>query len=517
MSVFLFISLVISALLFLTCTLRLFCRFWWKPKKLERYLRQQGIKGPTYRFLIGNVREEFSLIKQERSKPMNLSHAIVPRVVPFLHRLVKEYGKMSVTWFGNTPRVIIMDPELIREVLTNKLGHFKKSKFSRVARALISGLVIHEGEKWAKHRRIINPAFHQEKLKRMLPAFHTSCYELITRWEESVGSDGSCELDVWPEFQNLTGDVISRTAFGSSYKQGMQIFQYQTEQARLLFRAAKSTVIPGYRFLPTEVNIRRNKIEKEVHALLRRMIEQREKEMKMGNVSNDDLLGLLMESNFKDSQEQGNPDSVAMTIEDVIDECKLFYFAGQETTAILLTWTMVALSIDHTWQMQAREEVLQVFGKNKPDFDGTNRLKIVTMILYEVLRLYPPAAAIVRSTYKNVKLGDIALPPGVEVSIPVVLLHHDPEIWGEDADEFKPERFSEGVSKASKNQVVFIPFGWGPRICVGQNFAMIEAKLALAMILQRFSFELSPSYAHAPCTVVTLQPQHGAQIILRRL
>ena len=78
---------------------------------------------------------------------------------------LKNAGKMSVTWFGNTPRVIIMDPELIREVLTNKLGHFKKSKFSRVARALISGLVIHEGEKWAKHRRIINPAFHQEKLK----------------------------------------------------------------------------------------------------------------------------------------------------------------------------------------------------------------------------------------------------------------------------------------------------------------------------------------------------------------
>ncbi|XXG90476.1 hypothetical protein AAC387_Pa12g2234 [Persea americana] len=510
----LIISLVTSALLIFSWIWRL---FWWKPKKLERYLRQQGLKGPTYRFLVGTLREEFSLSNDQQSKPMDLSHAIVPHVVPFIHRTVKEYGKMPLTWFGSTPTVNIMDPELIREVLTNKFGHFEKLTFSRVVKVLVTGLVSHQGEKWAKHRRIINPAFHQEKLKRMLPAVHTSCYELITRWEESIGSDGTCELDVWPEFQNLTGDVISRTAFGSSYKEGMKIFQHQTEQARLLIQSPMSTIIPGYRFFPTKVNVRRNKIEKEVRSLLRHMIEQREKEMKMGNVSNDDLLGLLMESNFKDSQEQENSDSIAMTIEDVIDECKLFYFAGQETTAILLTWTMVALCIDKTWQMQAREEVLQVFGKNKPDFDGINRLKIVTMILYEVLRLYPPAVVIARSTYKNVKLGDISLPPGVQVHMPVLLLHHDPEIWGEDADEFKPERFSEGVSKASKNQVVFFPFGWGPRICVGQNFAMIEAKIALAMILQRFAFELSPSYAHTPYNFLTLQPRQGAQIILRRL
>lgn len=141
----------------------------------------------------------------------------------------------------------------------------------------------------------------------------------------------------------------------------------------------------------------------------------------------------------------------------------------------------------------------------------------VTMILYEVQRLYSPVIAQYQHTCKDAKIGDISLPAGVDLVLPTLLIHHDPELWGDDAEEFKPERFSEGVSKASKDQLAFFPFGWGPRTCIGQNFAIMEAKIALVMILQNFSFELSPSYTHAPKTVLTLQPQHGAQIILHRL
>ncbi|XP_077228239.1 cytochrome P450 CYP72A616-like [Tasmannia lanceolata] len=514
---FLSISLLITSVLLVSWISRLVYSIWWRPMKLERYLKEQGIKGPPYKLLYGNLKENISLVKKESSKPMNLSHHIVPRVVPFPYETMKRYGKMTVIWIGTTPCVNIMDPELVREVLSDKFGHFAKLKLNPLERLLAAGLGNYNGEKWAKHRRIINPAFKLEKLKRMLPAFSTSCSELISRWECLVGSQGSCELDVWPELKSLTGDVISRTAFGSNYKEARRIFQLQTEQAKLFIQASQSIYIPGFRFLPTKKNIRRKEIDREVRALLTIIIKKREEAIKIGDANNDDLLGILMESNCNESQENGNSKSSGMTTEEVIKECKLFYFAGQETTSVLLVWTMVVLSMHPTWQQKAREEVLQVFGNNKPDFDGLSHLKIVTMILYEVLRLYPPLASLVRRTYKRMKLGGIDLPLGVQLSLPMLLIHHDPELWGDDVDEFKPERFSGGISNATKNQGAFFPFGWGPRICIGQTFAMIEAKLALAMILQHLSFELSPTYAHAPFSAITIQPQHGVQIILQKL
>ncbi|KAH7651915.1 11-oxo-beta-amyrin 30-oxidase protein [Dioscorea alata] len=459
-------------------------------------------------------------MEDARSRPLPLHcHDIAPRVFPFFHNIIKDYGKISFTWLGPIPRVSLMEPKLMREILSKKFDQFTKPKsLTPLGKFIFQGLVGHEGEKWAKHRKIINPAFALENLKIMLPAFCISCAELIRKWDMMIPDEGYLELDVLPDIQNLTQDVISRTAFGSSYEEGRRIFQLLIEKLQLILPTSQSAYIPGFRFLPTPFNKKISQVEKEMDRILKGIIEKRQKAMRMGESSKNDLLGVLLESNMKDGEEsQGKSKNSGMTTEDVVEECKLFYLAGQETTSVLLTWTMILLGMYPNWQAKAREEILQVFGKNKPDMDGLSRLKIVTMILYEVLRLYPPASSLVREVRKTTEVGGIAYPAGVTFLLPILFIHHDTEFWGEDAKEFKPERFAEGISKASKVAGAFFPFGGGPRICIGQNFTLIEAKIGLSMILQHFSFELSASYIHAPCFDFTIQPQHGAQLRLGKL
>lgn len=142
----------------------------------------------------------------------------------------------------------------------------------------------------------------------------------------------------------------------------------------------------------------------------------------------------------------------------------------------------------------------------------------MNMIIEESLRLYPPVPAIKRKVGKNVKLGKATLPRGMELYICPLALHHDPDIWGDDVDVFRPERFGEGIVKASNNNpAAFLPFGFGPRTCVGLSFAVSEAKIALTMILQRYRLILSPAYVHSPVQLFMIRPQHGVQVILHKI
>ncbi|CAI9108315.1 OLC1v1007885C1 [Oldenlandia corymbosa var. corymbosa] len=372
------ISFVLVA--FLVCVWRALDFLLLKPRKIEKQLRAQGLVGNPYRPVFGDLKQYIKMKNEANSRPMiNLSDDILPRVSPFFLKTVKKYGTSSFVWFGPLPLVIIKDPKLMKEILQNHNLFHKALSPDSLDLMLAQGLFTAEGDRWAKHRKLINPAFHLEKIKLMLPAFRLCTMQMLAQWERSHSIGESCNIDVWPFLETLTSDAISRTAFGSNYEEGKQIFELQREQANHIMAVFQSLNFPGMRFLPTRRNRRMKEIEQLVDLKVRNIIEKRIKGRKLGEGNKDDLLSILVESNAREiAQHEGNQD-FGLSIEDVIQECKLFYFAGQETLTTLLTWTLILLSKHQDWQTRARDEVLQVFGKEEIDFHGLSQLKVVCL------------------------------------------------------------------------------------------------------------------------------------------
>ncbi|KAL2519233.1 Cytochrome [Abeliophyllum distichum] len=346
-----------------------------------------------------------------------------------------------------------------------------------VKKLLGDGLVVAEGEKWSKVRKLANHAFYAENLKDMVPAMIASVEAMLEKWRLYEGK----EIDVFQEFRFLTSEVISRTAFGSSYLEGKDIFEMLTKLGFIVGRNAEKIRLPGIeKIFRSKDDIESDKIEQSLRNSILAIIKKREDKVMTGETNNfgSDFLGSLLKVRH-DSVKKNR-----ISVDDVIDECKVFYIAGHETTSSLLSWTSLLLAINTDWQEKARKEVLELFGKENPTSEGLARLKTVTMVINEALRLYSPVPSLVRRAKGKVNLGE-------------------------------PERFAEGVAKATKNNpMAYLPFGSGPRTCVGLNFATNEVKIALLMILQRYKFTLSPNYVHFPLVVLTVCPQHGVQIML---
>ncbi|KAM4121311.1 hypothetical protein ACJW30_03G198500 [Castanea mollissima] len=500
-------------LYFLSALIRVLLKLCWTPIRMQYLMGSQGIKGPSYRSFHGSTKEIMNMKKEAMSRSMDLSHDILYKIQPHIHSWVNKYGKNFLQWNGPEAQFVLTEPELIKEILNNRDNVFPKPKTAEgfIKKLLGDGVVTSEGEKWAKMRKLANSAFHAESLKNMIPAMITSVEVMLERWKHHEGK----EIEVFEEFRLLSSEVISRTAFGSSYLEGENIFQMLMKLTLLASRNTHKLKFPGIsKFYKTSDEIESEQLEKEIFNSILEIIKKKEEKVmteEVGSLGNDFLQLLVMAYHDTNS-------SPKMSIQDLVDECKTFYFAGQETTNSLLAWTVLLLAIHTDWQEEARKEVHNLFGHQNPNPDGITKLKTMGMIINESLRLYPPILLIARKVERRTRLGKLTLPAELVLLISNIAVHHDPQVWGEDVHLFKPERFSEGVSKATNNNIAaFLPFGMGPRNCVGFSFATTETKIALSMILQRYAFTLSPAYVHSPLQVLTLRPQHGLQMLLHSL
>ncbi|KAK3131820.1 hypothetical protein QOZ80_6AG0511910 [Eleusine coracana subsp. coracana] len=492
----------------------------WRPYAAARAFTRQGVRGPAYRFFVGNNEEVKAMRAATSGVTLDLrSHDFISRVMPHYRAWTSRYGKVFLSWYGSKPTLCVGDYDMVKRVLSDRSGLYAKTDPGPEILALLGmGLVFTEGDDWARHRRVVHPAFAMDKLKSMTGTMAACAAEVIGAWAARAAAKGNNKkfftIEVGQQFQELTADVISHTAFGSSFRQGKEVFLAQRELQFIAFASINNVRVPGSQYAPTKANVRRWQLERKVRGTLMEIIHERLAAAKESRGYGTDLLGLMLEANAA-----GGGKRVIMSMDEIIDECKTFFFAGHDTTSHLLTWAMFLLGTHPEWQQKLREEVIQECGGADAPIhgDALNKLKLVTMVLYETLRLYGAVIMVGRVATVDADLCGVKVPKGTILMIPIAMLHRDEEVWGADAAEFNPLRFRDGVGRAAAHPNALLSFSIGSRSCIGQDFAMLEAKATLAMILRQFAFEVAPEYVHAPADFLTLQPMQGLPVVLKLL
>uniref|UniRef100_A0A0D9XDJ3 Cytochrome P450 n=1 Tax=Leersia perrieri TaxID=77586 RepID=A0A0D9XDJ3_9ORYZ len=564
---------VVALLLLLRAAWVTLSCYWLTPMRIRRAMAAQGVLGPPPRPLVGNLRDVAALVAASTADDMHsLSHDIVRRLMPHYVLWSQSYGKMFVYMYGSEPRLCMTDTALIKEFLSSKYAHSTgKSWLQRqgTRHFIGGGLLMANGARWSHQRHVVAPAFMADKLKARHPS-NTLCSSIdillsppllassfvnlssiyaqgrvghmvectrkaVGELREAAARRRGGEVEIGEHMTRLTGDIISRTEFNTSYDTGKRIFHLLEDLQRLTARSSRHLWIPGSQYFPSKYRREIRRLNGELEAVLMESIRRSGEIADEGRTSaatyGRGLLAMLLSEMEKKKEDAGaGAGEFSYDAQLVIDECKTFFFAGHETSALLLTWTIMLLATNPTWQDKARAEVALVCGDQPPSADHLSKLTVLQMIIQESLRLYPPATLLPRMAFEDIELtggvgggGGIRLPRGISVWIPVLAIHHDEGIWGEDANEFRPERFAPGARRPSSTTAAaagaarFLPFAAGPRNCVGQAYALVEAKVVLAMLLSSFRFAISDDYRHAPVNVLTLRPKHGVPVHLRPL
>ncbi|GAQ84494.1 cytochrome p450 [Klebsormidium nitens] len=483
-----------------------------QPYLIYLNLKRQGVKGAPFRPFIGQLPEIREHMRRKESDPQYAAVLFVQS-----REQIKQYGDIHISQMGPNIDLVLTSPDAIKEVLVTKAGCFEKPAYVKNLLSLMgNGLVFAEGPLWERQRRMINPAFNHKEIKAMSEIMIKCTNEAADRWCQTI-QGGTQELEMLLEFSKLTLDVIGRAAFGSEdVASGKAADELYGGLSKLIEDKVAGimegwSLIPGYELLPTSENRKAKRREKELRALGMRLIKSRRETRGRAAEKPRDLLGMMLVG----QDEQGES---VMSDEQLLDECMTFLLAGHETTAVLLTWTVYLLTSHPEYVEKARAEINDVLGGRADiSFEDLPRLKLLQGILYESLRLYPPVPMMGRTVVRDTEIAGIRLQKGTEVTIVSYPMHVREALWGNDVMEFRPERFANGISGAVKQPGAFLPFSAGPRTCIGQNFAMTEAKIVLVKLLRTFSLKLAPGYRHFPVMYITMKPKHGLPVVLESL
>lgn len=416
----------------------------------------------------------------------------------------RRFGDTFTLRFGPYRFVALHRPEDIRHVYVKNADNYVKSPTYRgLERVLGKGLVTSEGEFWRRQRKLANPAFHRKRLAGFADAMVRCTEQLCDDWtNDAVGR----ELDVAEAMMGLTFRIVGHTLFstelGGATDRVGQAMTVANDYANKLGESLVS--LPAW--TPTPDNVRFWRAKSTLDELVIGMIEARRREMETTGVAGHDLMAMLMEATDETGAER-------MSDEQLRDEVLTLVAAGHETTANALSWTFMLLSQHPDVARRLRAELDAVLGDRSPTIDDLPQLSFTEWVVKESMRLYPPVWIIERQALGTDEIGPWSYGPGTVVATCMYAAHRNPELWpnpeGFDPDRFSPER-SEG-----RPRYAYMPFGAGPRSCIGNHFAMMEAVLVVATLAQRFELELEPGHRVRLDPGVTLRPAGGLPMRVR--
>jgi cytochrome P450 len=397
----------------------------------------------------------------------------------------------------------VADPVNIEEILVKKADSFRKDRTSRLlCRVVGNGLLVNEGESWRRQRRLLQPAFHQRQLQSYAAVMVGAIERAADTWQ------GGQVRDVHEDMMGVTMSVVAETLFGADISTdaehlGRIISELMEEFGRIVGLAAR---VQPPAWVPTSTNRRFRASARKVDQVILAIIDARRRSEggQDEHDHRDDLLSLLIRAR----DEAGHP----MTDAQVRDEAVTLFLAGHETTALTLTYALYLLATHPECQARLGDELDRVLGGRIPGLGDLESLAYTDAVVLESMRLYPPAWALAREALTDVEIGGHPFPKGAEFVMSPWVLHRDPRTF-EDPEAFKPERWDNDLAHRLP-RFAYFPFGGGPRVCIGNRFAMMEAKLVLARTLQRFRFEVTPDTALTLLPSVTLRPRHGVRLRL---
>ncbi|CAD6216643.1 unnamed protein product [Miscanthus lutarioriparius] len=514
----------VTAAAALCCALALYLyhELWVAPERVRAALRAQGVAGPRPSFPYGNLADMRRAMTTAAAAAAAQSGGVVhdyrQALFPHYERWRKEYGPIFTYSIGSMVFLHASRADVVRDLglCVSSLDLGKSSYMKVTHRPLFGdGILKSSGEAWAHQRRLIAPEFFPDKVKGMVDLMVGSATALVAAWEDRIsmiggrGGGAELELKIDDDIRAFSADVISRTCFGSSYVKGKRIFAVIRDLQKAVSKPNLLAEMTGLSFLPTRTNREAWRLNRVVRDLVLDVVRE----------SGDDDRNLL-NAMLRSAAASGGGDRVgAAAVEEfVVDNCKNIYFAGYETTAVTAAWCMMLLALHPEWQDLVRDEARQACAGAAPDFASLHKMKQLTMVIKETLRLYPAGAVVSRQTLRDVTLGGVRVPAGVNIYVPVSTVHLDQELWGADAGEFDPGRFADDARAHHQRQPhAYLPFGAGARTCLGQAFAMAELKVLLALVLSRFQLTLSPAYVHSPALRLIVEPEHGVRLVLKNV